>query len=1070
MRSRLPTILSIAALLLAALSFVGQAGAGRLQQASPPGDGTPSVISYQGTLSGTVGSALGYFKFAILDASKVTVWSNDGTSSAGSQPSTSVPLGVTNGLFNVLLGDTTLSGMTQPLTYTTFATANTSLRIWFSPDNSTFQQQSPDQAFPAVPYALQAGIAKQAEAIGNYGSERLALLGHKHPGSDFTYGVLSVDRLPGSIALLSNILPTVRTSGGAGSGLEGDLLDGYQGSYYTDQILITVTASGFITGTLADSRYGGTYTAGAGLFLNPPQQFNVNFANVGVATTAARGDHKHAGTDITSGTLNSAFIGTDIARVSQITSTVWSQAGPGSGLNADLLDGLHGAAYVALASAQTITGAKTFSPASGSPFTVTSAIKVANLNADLLDGYATGNAAGALPLNNGTLNATLNADQVDGLHISGLLTLTGTQTLTGAPTFSPVSGSPFTVTSATLVANLNADQVDGLDSTELLTIADPQTVTGAKTFSPAGGSPFTVTSLIKVDNLNADLLDGYTTGTNLSGTIPLNNRARNVGLNAGLLDGYHTGTVSGTIPVNNGTLNLNLNADLLNGQHGTVFVTTSEAQLITGTKTLGAAAGAPFGVGNPTQVGNLNADLLDGYATGNSSGNIPINNGTRNVNLNADVLDDRAPGTGDGNIPISNGTRNVNLNADLLDGLQGSAYQKRVTGACAVGSTIQSINADGTVLCETHDTRAPYASTVVNAVDSYSTSVTIGVDGLPLISYYDAANGDLKVIHCSTPACTSSVSATLDSTGNVGAYNSITIGGDGLGLISYYDATNGDLKVAHCTNVVCSSATATTRDSANSVGAWSSITTGADGLGLISYYDASVGKLKVAHCTNTACSAAGATTISITGDWAKNGYGKFTSITINPATGYGVIAFWAKDGTDGNLGYVRCKDPACGTYDSLALESTYDTGYNTSIAVGVDGYIIISYWQYTHGQLRIVHCTNTTCASNNEVVVDDGSGFDTVFRQTALTIGADGMPLILYYDYNSPGNLKVAHCATLSCSAQTFYSFGQPNDSQALAITVGVDGLPFFVYRNTSGYLQTVYCSNTACTPYFRQR
>jgi len=30
---------------------------------------------------------------------------------------------------------------------------------------------------------------------------------------------------------------------------------------------------------------------------------------------------------------------------------------------------------------------------------------------------------------------------------------------------------------------------------------------------------------------------------------------------------------------------------------------------------------------------------------------------------------------------------------------------------------------------------------------------------------------------------------------------SITIGADGLGLISYYDVTNADLKVAHLSNV-----------------------------------------------------------------------------------------------------------------------------------------------------------------------------------------------------------------------------------------------------------------------------
>jgi hypothetical protein len=32
---------------------------------------------------------------------------------------------------------------------------------------------------------------------------------------------------------------------------------------------------------------------------------------------------------------------------------------------------------------------------------------------------------------------------------------------------------------------------------------------------------------------------------------------------------------------------------------------------------------------------------------------------------------------------------------------------------------------------------------------------------------------------------------------------SITIGGDGLGVISYYDATNADLKVAHCGDSQC---------------------------------------------------------------------------------------------------------------------------------------------------------------------------------------------------------------------------------------------------------------------------
>jgi hypothetical protein len=82
--------------------------------------------------------------------------------------------------------------------------------------------------------------------------------------------------------------------------------------------------------------------------------------------------------------------------------------------------------------------------------------------------------------------------------------------------------------------------------------------------------------------------------------------------------------------------------------------------------------------------------------------------------------------------------------------------------------------------------------------------VTIGADGLGLISYYDATNTDLKVAHCSNAPCTSATITSLDTEGNVGQFTAVTIGADGLGLISYYDDTNEDLKVLHCGNVLCS--------------------------------------------------------------------------------------------------------------------------------------------------------------------------------------------------------------------------------------------------------------------------
>src|SRR5206468_2604855 len=94
---------------------------------------------------------------------------------------------------------------------------------------------------------------------------------------------------------------------------------------------------------------------------------------------------------------------------------------------------------------------------------------------------------------------------------------------------------------------------------------------------------------------------------------------------------------------------------------------------------------------------------------------------------------------------------------------------------------------------------------------------------------------------------------TLDGSGNVGRFSSVTIGADGLGLISYFDATIGDLKVAHCSTVACTAATLTIVDRGGDVGQYSSVTIGADGLGLISYFDATNADLKVAHCSDLAC-------------------------------------------------------------------------------------------------------------------------------------------------------------------------------------------------------------------------
>ena len=181
-----------------------------------------------------------------------------------------------------------------------------------------------------------------------------------------------------------------------------------------------------------------------------------------------------------------------------------------------------------------------------------------------------------------------------------------------------------------------------------------------------------------------------------------------------------------------------------------------------------------------------------------------------------------------------------------------------------------SISAD-----DTGPVRSGFALTSLDSVGKVGqyTSVTIGADGLGLISYRDVTARALKVAHCSNAACRSATPiTTLDDPANdVGQYTSVTIGADRLGLISYHDVTprpqgrpllRSSLHGRHHDYP--------RRPRQRSWVSHTSVTIGADGLGLISYHDVTNGTLKVAHCNNAACTGATITTLDSPGNvWAS---------------------------------------------------------------------------------------------------------------------------------------------------------------------------------------------------------
>ncbi|MBE2281991.1 MAG: tail fiber domain-containing protein [Prosthecobacter sp.] len=164
----------------------------------------PSLLNHQGRIAvnGTNFEGSGQFKFAFVNTDGTTsYWSNDGTSTAGSQPAAAVSLTVTKGLYAVLLGDTSLANMTA-VPASVFDNADVRLRVWFNDGTNGFQHITPDQRLAAAPFAINAA---KAESVPN-GSITGAMLADGSVGSTkIVNGAVGTSQLAPNAVQAANI-------------------------------------------------------------------------------------------------------------------------------------------------------------------------------------------------------------------------------------------------------------------------------------------------------------------------------------------------------------------------------------------------------------------------------------------------------------------------------------------------------------------------------------------------------------------------------------------------------------------------------------------------------------------------------------------------------------------------------------------------------------------------------------------------------------------------------------------------------------------------------------------------
>jgi len=344
------------------------------------------------------------------------------------------------------------------------------------------------------------------------------------------------------------------------------------------------------------------------------------------------------------------------------------------------------------------------------------------------------------------------------------------------------------------------------------------------------------------------------------------------------------------------------------------------------------------------------------------------------------------------------------------------------------------------------------------------TSLVLDASGFPVIAYSDFTNGDLKIIHCNDANCTGGgdVPRTIDSTGSVGSGVGVVL--DGVNpVMSYYDATNNDLKILHCADPGCSAIKSTTSpDTGFLVGQETSIALDGSGNPVVSYWDGGNDDLKVMHCNDRHCAGGNESFSSVD---ASGMTGRYPSLALD-SLGNPVVSYWDWDFSRSNLKVLHCNDANCsGGDESIAAPDTGsgNVGYDISLALDAAGRPVVSYYDISNGDLKLMHCNDAGCADANESVVSpDTAG--NVGRGTSLALDAAGSPVVSYTDWTN-ADLKVMHCNDPNCAGGGESITAPDTGSISIGSSLSLDasGQPVIAYTDASGNLKVMHCNDANC-------
>jgi hypothetical protein len=334
-----------------------------------------------------------------------------------------------------------------------------------------------------------------------------------------------------------------------------------------------------------------------------------------------------------------------------------------------------------------------------------------------------------------------------------------------------------------------------------------------------------------------------------------------------------------------------------------------------------------------------------------------------------------------------------------------------------------------------------------------SISMTLDHDGFPVISEFMEDYNQLRIARCTSFPCWGNV-AVVETDVYV-PNTSIAIDEANNPVVAY-----SGLKILHCNDPLC----AGQNDSITvpeTGGGFPSLKLDGAGNPVVSY--STSGELRLLHCNDPLCSGGGE---SITSPDESGGEALLTVLTLD-TSGSPVVAF--RD-LAGSIKVLRCNDPNCAAPGEVTVTLPTPPAISFAFTTDAAGRPVVAYIDQASLNLNVLRCNDAACSSTGEATVTADADADTL-ALPSLVLDASGRPVVSYFD-GTNWEIKLLRCSSLTCGAKGVNADNDAcTDDQEFSVSASQGGLRD--YTNFWDFFDTPDSSNdrdqsVAGTDFFR--